>query len=243
MGFVESFEAVPVAHKPPVPGFVTDALAVVFGEGHFKAEGSGVGFEPLECSGIFKAGTQVVFRGAAVADVDGVTRVVFAVPWRGADFGSLSGVLPAFCFNFKKYVLLVLDGAKARYGGEVYALGGRCIGHFPIFGCCRGAEFDASVGSDCCQVFCRCFWVGQVSQQAVRRTRSGGAGFGFGCRTRGRWRNRVCRCWVLLSFVSLTGWEKVKVEVQPDADPKGYCAQRQQFPNQPFSLRLTRLGF
>ena len=44
MSFVESFEALLVAHKPPVPRLVTDALAVVFGEGHFKAEGGGVGF-------------------------------------------------------------------------------------------------------------------------------------------------------------------------------------------------------
>ena len=44
MSFVESFEALLVAHKPPVPRLVTDALAIVFGEGHFKAEGDGVGF-------------------------------------------------------------------------------------------------------------------------------------------------------------------------------------------------------
>ena len=44
MSFIESFEALLVAHKPPVPRLVTDALAIVFGEGHFKAEGDGVGF-------------------------------------------------------------------------------------------------------------------------------------------------------------------------------------------------------
>jgi hypothetical protein len=44
MSFVESFEALPVAHKPPVPRLVTDALGIVFGEGHFKAEGRSVGF-------------------------------------------------------------------------------------------------------------------------------------------------------------------------------------------------------
>jgi hypothetical protein len=44
MSFVESFEALLVAHKAPVPRLVTDALAIVFGEGHFKAEGDGVGF-------------------------------------------------------------------------------------------------------------------------------------------------------------------------------------------------------
>ena len=44
MSFVESFEALLVADKPPVPRLVTDALAIVFGEGHFKAEGDGVGF-------------------------------------------------------------------------------------------------------------------------------------------------------------------------------------------------------
>lgn len=44
MSFVESFEALLVAYKPPVPRLVTDALAIVFGEGHFKAEGDGVGF-------------------------------------------------------------------------------------------------------------------------------------------------------------------------------------------------------
>ena len=44
MSFVESFEALLVAHKPPVPRLVTDALAIVLGEGYFKAEGDGVGF-------------------------------------------------------------------------------------------------------------------------------------------------------------------------------------------------------
>ena len=44
MSFVESFEALPVAHKPPVPRLVTDTLAVIFGEGHFKAESGGIGF-------------------------------------------------------------------------------------------------------------------------------------------------------------------------------------------------------
>lgn len=44
MSFVESFEALPVAHKPPVPRLVTDALGIIFGEGHFKAEGRSVGF-------------------------------------------------------------------------------------------------------------------------------------------------------------------------------------------------------
>ncbi len=44
MSFVESFKALPVAHKPPVPRLVTDALAIVFGKGHFKAESGCVGF-------------------------------------------------------------------------------------------------------------------------------------------------------------------------------------------------------
>lgn len=44
MSFVESFQALPVAHKPPVPRLVTDALAIVFGKGHFKAESGCVGF-------------------------------------------------------------------------------------------------------------------------------------------------------------------------------------------------------
>ena len=63
--------------------------------------------------GIFKTGTEVGIRGAAVADVDRVTGVVFAITWRGTDFGSLAGVLPAFGFHVKKYVLLVFEGAKA----------------------------------------------------------------------------------------------------------------------------------
>lgn len=62
-----------------------------------------------------------MFRGAAVADVDRITGVVFAVTWRGADFGSLAGVLPAFGFHIKKYVLLVLQRAKAGYGSEIDA--------------------------------------------------------------------------------------------------------------------------
>ena len=63
--------------------------------------------------------TEVGIRGTAVAEVDRVTGVVFAVTWWSADFGSLAGVLPAFGFHVKKYVLLVFHGAKAGYGSEI----------------------------------------------------------------------------------------------------------------------------
>jgi len=38
MSFVESFEALSVAHEPPVPRLVTNSLAIVFGERQFKAK-------------------------------------------------------------------------------------------------------------------------------------------------------------------------------------------------------------
>ncbi len=48
------------------------------------------------------------------------------------------------------------------------------------------------------------------------------AGLATDCRRR----RRTHWCWVLLSLLCLTGgWEQVKVEVQPDADPTGYCGR------------------
>jgi len=76
------------------------------------------------------------FWGTAITEVDRVTGVVFAVPWRGADFGSLADILLAFGFHVKKYVLLVFEGTKARYGSKIYAGGGCGIHHVLIFGCC-----------------------------------------------------------------------------------------------------------
>ena len=97
-----------IAYIPPVPRFVADSLGIVLRKGHLEAEVCGVGLEPLEGDRIFKALAKVGFRGAAVANIDRITGVVFAITWGGADFCSFGGGLSSFCFDVEKYVLLVI---------------------------------------------------------------------------------------------------------------------------------------
>lgn len=72
-----------IAHKAPVPRFVTDTLGIVFGKGHLKAEAGSIGGKPLEGFGFLKRRTQVGCWHVAIADIYDIACVMFAIA-RGA---------------------------------------------------------------------------------------------------------------------------------------------------------------
>ena len=131
-----------------MPWFVGDTLLIILRKRHFKVEFRRIGLEPFKRVRIFKIRTKIRSWDIAIADINGISRVVFTVAGGGTHIGPLAGGLRSFLLDVEEDAFLIFDRSKGGQRHQTNACGLSLTYHGLVGGSGSFAQPDAPVSVD-----------------------------------------------------------------------------------------------